>query len=460
MTQSFLSSRPSRKIKEERLFSGIWLRWGALTTTEKIVCGNIVLIPVWWYLGLFIYLPLLLLLAIVFYEWRRYGKLRLGRPSWLVIAIFAFEAYQFIDLLCLDLGVYWSLDLPSDFAIGTNNLIKGTFGFCFPVWIWYIQSHKLKVRLEVIAWAFSVSIVQMFLTWLAAQVFPGIVSNPPRTVYAVLTGKSGFEEGDVNGWTNYLVIYYEGRYRFFFGHNQICAAFLGFAGLLALDLKNRWWTLWLLATSMLLLSFTATRSTWLAFPAVVLIYFMLVFAKMGKTWLMLSFLAIASFSILSFYPVSNLIFNASSDVAESVANARAGSTEIRSLVYRETLERIPDKLFFGHKMQGPPAVEGNATQYVGDSNIRIGSHSYILGDLLYQKGVFGMGLFLAAWGACLGWFYRTRARRPLAWFPIQMFLFLQCFVVSLNPIGVNTLLLLTIFCSTQKPVRGLSHGHG
>jgi hypothetical protein len=185
---------------------------------------------------------------------------------------------------------------------------------------------------------------------------------------------------------------------------------------------------------------------------------MLVFAKMGKAWLMLSLLAIFSFFTLSFYPVTNLIFNATSDVAENIANARAGSTEIRGLVYQETLERIPDKLFFGHKTFGPPAVQGNATEYVGDSNIRIGSHSYLLGDLIYQKGVFGMGLFLVAWVACLRWFYRTRARRPLSWFPIQMFWFLQCFVVSISPIGVNTLLLMIIFCSTQKPVRGLPYG--
>lgn len=279
MTQSFLTTRSSRELERERLFSGIWLRWDALTKTEKIVCSNIILIPLWWYLGLFVYLPVLLLLGIAVYEWRHYGGLRLKQPSWLVIALFAFEAYKFIDLLCLYLGVYWTLELPSDFAISTNDLIKGTFGFCFPFWVWYIQSHKVKVRLEVVSWAFSVSIVQILLTWLAVQLFPGIVSNPPRTLYAVLTGKSGFEEGDVNGWSNYLVLYYEGRYRFFFGHNQICAAFLSFAGLLALDLKNRWWTIWLLATSIFLLSLTATRSTWLAFPTVVLIYFMLVLPK-------------------------------------------------------------------------------------------------------------------------------------------------------------------------------------
>ncbi len=450
---------PQPQPPPEKLFTGIFLRWSALTTTEKVVCANIVLLPVWWFVGLTNYLPLSLCLGIVLYERRRYGRVRLKRPSWVVIALFAFLVYGYIDTVLISLHAYPSIDIPPDVKLNPNRLIKSLFGFAYPFLVWYVQSNKIRVRLEVVAWAFSVSIVQMLLIWLVVQIFPGIANNPPRSLYAMLTGKSGFDpENNISGWGNYLVVYYEGRFRFFFAHNQICAAFLGFAGLIALDLKNRVWSLSLLGTSLFLLSLTATRSSWLAFPAVVLIYFGLFFAKMGKAWIMLTILAVVSFVTLSLPPVTNLMFNTSTEMAQSVANARAGSTEIRALVYKETLERIPHKPLFGHKVEGPPAIQGNAAFFVQDSGIRIGSHSFILGNLLYQKGLLGTGIFFAAWGGLLGWFYQTGAKRPMCWFPVLMFFFLQCFVTILNPININTLLLMIIFCSQQKSIRGVRYG--
>ena len=459
MTQISTRQRNSQpQFPQEKLFAGIFLRWSALTVTEKVVCANIVLLPVWWLVGLVNYMPLLFCLAIFYYEWSRYGRLSFKRPSWAVIALFAFYAYGYIDTVLVSLHAYPSIDIPSELQLNSNKLIKSLFEFAVPILVWHIQSNKYKVRLEVVTWAFSVSVVQMLFILVAVQLLPGIIDNPPRTIYAILTGKTGFDEADgVNGWSNYLVVYHDGRFRFFFAHNQICAAFLGFVGLIALDLKNRVWSLTLLASSLFLLSLTATRSSWLAFPAVLLIYYMLVFAKMGQAWLMLSILAIVSFATLSLPPVTNLIHDTTTNVAQGVANARAGSTEIRGLVYKETLERIPNKPIFGHKTQGPPAIEGNAAFYVQDSSIRIGSHSFILGDLLYQKGLLGAGLFFTAWLGLLGWFDRMRAKRPLCWFPVLIFFFLQCLVASLSPIGMNTLLLMMIFCSQPNSIRGVRH---
>ncbi|WP_036478980.1 O-antigen ligase family protein [Myxosarcina sp. GI1] len=453
MTQILLSNSPLNTQKE-RLFSGIWLRWSILTLAEKVICLNIVLFPVWWYVGLANYMPLFLLLGVVAYDWRQYGELNWKRPGWAAICLFAFYVYGFVDDFLLYNDAYFSINVSSGTGVSLNSVIKSTFGFAFPLLIWYIQGKNLKVRLEVVAWAVSVSVVQMLLIWLAVLIFPTLIASSPRTLYAILTGKSGFDEGDsVDGWSNYLVIFYEGRFRFFFAHNQICAAFLGFVGLIALELKNRLWSLSLIGVAIFLLSLTATRSTWLAFPVVLLIYFMLVFARKGNTWLLLSILAIVSFITLSLFPVTNSIANYSTNLAEGVANARAGSTEIRGLVYQETLERIPDKPIFGHKVQGPPAVQGNAVFYVQESQIRVGTHSYILGDLLYQQGLLGLGLFLAAWVMLLKWFYQTSKNRPVSWFPILMFFFLQCFVTSLSPISMNTLLLMMIYRSQQKPVR-------
>ncbi|MGL5793734.1 MAG: hypothetical protein ACRC06_04885, partial [Waterburya sp.] len=49
----------------EKLFTGIFLRWRTLTPTEKLVCANIVLLPVWWLVGITNYLFLCLSLGIV-----------------------------------------------------------------------------------------------------------------------------------------------------------------------------------------------------------------------------------------------------------------------------------------------------------------------------------------------------------------------------------------------------------
>lgn len=425
----------------EKLFSGGMLRWSALTAVEKIVCANIVLLPLWWAIGTINYLLLFTALAIAGYEWRRYGRINLKRPSWAVIALFAFYAYDLIDTLFVYLDVYWAIEIPADTQVTLNHVIKAAFPFSLPFLIWYIQSNRLKVRLEVIAWAGTVSVIQMFLGWLIFQfAFPSWIDNPPRNLYAVLTGKGSFNPEDVGGWTNYLAYYDEDRVRFFFGHYQAAAAFLGFVGLVAVELRNRLWGYCLLASCGFLLILIGSRSIWLALPAALLIRFAVTLVQLRLTALVLAFIALFSFATLSLTPVTEMIFATFDDTATAVANARAGSTEGRSKVYRATLEKIPDKPFFGYKVEGPPAV-GGPSEYVFNPP-RIGSHSFILGDLLYKKGAVGLMLFAGFWAATIAWFYRTRQERPLCWIPILALYTLQSAVTILQ----FTMILGTLLC--------------
>lgn len=450
---SNLAVSSGRKAKDESLFSGLWLRWSALNPAERFVCANILLMPAWWLAGLLDYMPELLLAGVVLYEWRRYGGLRLlKRPSLIVIAWFAFNAYYFIDafLIFFDANpAIAAADVPRDF-ITVNYLIKLLFDFSVPCLAWYIQSNNVRVRLEVVAWAVSASIVQMLVTWLVIQFFPGAFDNPPRSLYGMLTGKSK-DYVDGLGTNNYLLLYDQTkRYRFFFGNNQPCAAFLGFAGLLVLDIKNRFWSLLLIVGCAFLLSLSATRSVWLALPAALIIGFLLKSSKVKGAWLVFALLAIVSFSILSVPPVSNFVFNTATGTATAIGDVRGGSTAGRLNVYKQTLQEIPNKPFFGHKVEGE-----KVTTTVGNDPFgpEVGSHSFILGILLYQGGLVGFGLFVTFWASLIFWFYNTRDSRPATWFSQMLFFSLQLNVTGLQLTMTISILILMML---RKPALNLN----
>ena len=431
MTHLIRHNCPQPNPPPQKLFAGFFLRWSVLTVTEKIVCANIILLPVWWLIGIINYLLPFTSLGIIFYEWRHYGKLSLKRPSWAVIALSAFYAYDFLDTVMIFLDAYWTIELPSDLVVNPNNIIKSTFQLAIPFLVWYIQSNNLKVRLEVIAWACSVSVIQMLLGWLVVQfAFPGWINNPPRNLYAILTGKGSFNPEEVGGWTNYLAFYDEERVRFFFGHYQAAAAFLGFVSLIALEIRNRLWSCLLIAACIFLLILIGSRSVWLALPAALSIRFFSTLVKLRLTALAFAFLAILSFATLSITPVTETIFSVFDNTASSVANARAGSTEGRSKVYQATLEKIPDRPIFGYKVEGPPAVGGPSVFVVNPP--KIGSHSFILGDLIYKKGAIGLMMFATFWLSLGAWFYETRSVRPLCWLPILILFTLQSAVTVLQ----------------------------
>ena len=428
----------------EKLFTGIFLRWKALTVTEKVVCGNIVLVPVWWFVGITQYMLLFLSLGIVFYERRRYGIVRLKRPSLIVIALFAFYAYGYVDNFLISFDAYPSIDIPPGMELNPNSLIKGLFSFAIPFLVWYVQSNKVRVRLEVVVWACSVTIIQMLLGYLIFQfAFPGIMENPPRTLYAVLTGKGRFNPEDVNGWGNYLIffesLHNETRFRFFFDHYQTAATFIAFTALLAFDLKNRLWSLLLIVACCFLLNLAAARAIWVAFLPAVFVRYCCIWVKARSGWLFLAFFAIVSFITLSISPVTNEVLNIYTDTQQLVGNARAGSTEARAKVYNETLERIPDKIIFGHKVPGPKARKGPSVLITEPP--RIGTHSFILGSLLYQKGLVGTGIFATFWASLIIWLYKTRVGRPLGCFLVLLMLTLTS-VVSIIHFTMTTSTLL------------------
>jgi hypothetical protein len=454
MTTSSYKLRPlnNSKAKDESLFSGVWLRWGALNTAEKVVCTNIALIPAWWFIGLLEYMPLLLFLGIGLYEWRQYGKLRLKYPSFVVISLFAFYGYYFTDIFLLFFNEHPAIALPSGDPRNPtlNELIKTAFQFSIPSLVWYIQSNNIRVRLEAVAWACSVCIIQILVLWIVVEtLFPIAFDSPPRSLYAALTGKpKGYIDG--MGSANYLQFYdRRRRFIFFFGNNQPAAAFLGLVILIALDLKNRLWSLLLLAACVFLLILTETRSVWVALPAVALLHILFTANKVVGNWLVFSLIALVSFSTFSVPPITNSIFAISNDTATAVGDYRAGSTEVRSEVYTQTLEEIPNKLFWGHKVKG----EEVSTAVGNGTGPEVGTHSFILGDLLYQGGLVAAGIFTAFWTSLFMWFYNTRIGRPQFCFSVLILFSLISAVSFLHwMLSMGTLLCMVIRRPVIKPV--------
>lgn len=456
MTQKLLYSKVSLpKTRDDRLFSGIWLRWSALTKAERLICANIVFFPVWWLFGIVSHMLLILLLGAMFEQWRQHGKIRFKQPSLFVLALFAYYLYGYLDTWLIYFDLYPSIDLPSDWVRNSNNLVKATLQFSLPCLVWYLQSHPMKVRLETIAWACSVSVLQMLLLWLIVQfALPTAFDPPPRTLYAVLTGKSpvyefGSATGDGAG--NYLLIKEEGRYRFFFDHYQTCAVFLGFVGLLALDLKNRLWSILLFVACCCLLGATGARAVWIAIVPVVFLHLLFNSFRTRGMWLLFALLTILCFGILSFPPVTDLVLDTFKGTEQSIVNARPGSTEARSKVYQETLKKIPDKPIFGYKVEGEDARQGPSIYT--DGGPAIGSHSFILGTLLYQKGLVGATLFGTFWVSLFFWLYKTRLGRPLSCF-LVLFMLTITSSVSIIHLTMTTSVLLCMVI--RQPITNFS----
>lgn len=456
MTQKLLYSKISLpKIKDERLFSGIWLRWNALTKAEQFICANIVFFPVWWMIGIIAHMFTIFLLIALFQEWRQYGRIKFKTPHLFVIAFFAYYFYDYLDTWLIYFDLYPSINLPSTWTRNPNNLVKATLQFSLPCLIWYLQSHNIKVRKEPIIWACSVSVVIMLMMWVGVEfAMPTAFNSPPRTLYAILTKKNPvYEYGSAmgDGAGNYLLIKEEGRYRFFFDHYQTCAIFLGFVGLLALDLKNRLWSILLLIACCFLMGVTGARAVWIAFAPAVFLHLLLNSFKTKGIWLLFAGLALCSFIFLSLPFVTNLALDTVQGTKQSIAMARPGSTEARSKVYQETLNKIPEKPIFGYKVEGEEARQGPSLYTEGGP--AIGSHSFILGTLFYQKGILGATLFGTFWVSLFFWMYQTRRGRPLSCFLILIMLTITSSVSIIHLTMTTSVLLCMVI---RQPTRNSS----
>lgn len=416
--QPGLKSVSTKMTDSDSLFSGILIRWGTLTLSEKVVCAYITLIPLWWMWGWRFYF-VFLVAGILIHEWLEKREIRLQRPSVSVIGIVGYGLYVFIVRYFYGEAEGVRLNFNAVIA-PLNNVV------CFGLLLWYVQDRKIRVRLSVVFWSFSIVIAIMLATWVV--IYFGLNQAdyiPPRSIYGLLTGKSGeYEPGDGN--SNFLMPYFPTdesigglvRYVYFFPGPEALALVMAFVSLLSLDIKNRFWSFLLLFGSIFLLLTSGTRSVWVSLPIVLALRYLLTTGKVFGPAFVCGLLAIVSFSSLSVPVISNTVIDKVTNTAEATANARADSTEVRSEIYRLTMEGIEEasnsQFIFGHVVTGEGVLPGYKPA-------KVGTHSFILGTLLYRGGLLGTGFFLTFWISLLWWLYKTRYGRPSCLFMLVLF---------------------------------------
>lgn len=441
--------------KKENLISNrIWIRWSALTQSERVVCVLIALTPLWWLWG-WSYLSVLLapsLLAYEFYKKREFG---LSSPSLIVIALFLLGFYDIFGTY-----LYGTIN---DINLGIKDITGPLDSWLAPaLTIWYVQSKKIRVRPAVVAWAFSVLVLCMLALWLIVHFVLGQADySPSRSLFGFLTGKSAvYVPGSGN--SNYLIPYRPldsslpgfVRYAFFFRNPEAASLVVGFSCFLALDIKPRKWSAFLFISSFFLLLLTGTRSTWLAFLLILMLLGLIKLSQfMGKHFIY-ALIALVSFISLSLPPITNLAFDTVADTGESISEFRGDSTEVRSEIYRRTWDRIlkssNTNFLFGFFVPGEPVFPGYPPS-------KVGTHSYYLGGLLYIRGVIGTIIFLLYWVALVRWFYRTKRGRPLSCLLVYL-LFTVTFIVMYWEETVMPLILVTIVTHyPMNQLKGVRH---
>ena len=200
------------------------IRWCALTEAEQIFCSCIVLTPVWWLIG-WGYQLLLWSIIVAVNQILRNGTLGLKRPSLTVISIIGFGIYRAIST-----SINSSQIKPS-FILGPLTSLC-----CLGLIIWYLQSKNIRIRLEVVAWAFSVLVIEMLVFWIVAQLILQTPNYTPNlSLFGYLTNKrERYIPGAGNG--NYLLPYLPddkvaagfSRFSFFFPGPESLAILVGF----------------------------------------------------------------------------------------------------------------------------------------------------------------------------------------------------------------------------------------
>ncbi|BAC91656.1 O-antigen ligase family protein [Gloeobacter violaceus] len=436
--------RPWQEIK----LPGLGISWSMLSAAERLVMLYIALLPAWWVSGLYRYMPALTLAGVLYVTIRREGRWPFGRPSPAVVALLAFAGYL---LLFPALGG----------TLAPGFILQTVLFYVMPaLLLWCVQGSGVKVRFPVAAWALSVSVLQMVLIWLVFHFVLGEPSfTPPRTLLATLNDKPTdydfHDYGEGSGKANYLYFYSAGdrafagltRYMFFFLTPEIFGLVAGYLVLVALDLKNRLWSLALLGGSLFLLLLSGSRAVLLAMPLVLLLRYAVSLGKERGPALLCILVAALGFTCLAVPPVTNFLVDTTVGTVEAANDFRAGSTRVRMLIYERTLDRIPDELWTGHTEPGEPVFSSFSLG-------RVGSHSFILGNLLYRSGVLGTALFVLFWSALCWWFFRTRRGRPLSSFGLLLLLVLlsPLMVFGSELVGMLILLAATVYTpSTSSP---------
>lgn len=353
-------------------------------------------------------MSILLLIGICIYQQMKYGKISFKKPNTAVSLFFVFCCYKCFGFLIFSLT-------NSTFS-PTQNLRIFLFWIPTAFILWFIQINDIKVRLEPVAWAFSVLVIQMIIFWIVGQlILGGNFYTYPRTLFSLLTGNAEINYESGGGLGNYLIPYSardvsipgSARWSFFFVIPELSAVIISYICLFALDLRKSYWSLLLFVGGVFLVLVSGTRSVWLALPILITLRYTLTIGKAHGFHIPLATLAIIIFVVAVLPSVTDFLQDFFTQSAGNLGEFRGESTDIRSDIYSQTIEEIPNKLFFGHWVSGESVRPSNEIA-------RVGTHSYILGSLLYKVGLIGTLIFLFFWISLAIWCYQTRYRRPLS----------------------------------------------
>jgi hypothetical protein len=428
--------------QDQQLFQKGLIRWRALSGAERFVCVVMSLAPLCWMFG-WSYAPLTLTIGIFVYQLGRYGNLGLKRPSLPVIALLVFTAYS---------TVLYKFNVPDGGPAGLIGPMQlwGTAGLL----LWCVQSHRIRVRVPVVAWGFSIIVLEAVCYWLFAHFVLGETSfTPIRTIMATFLDKGEtYSSAKLGSVGNFLVPYtsevkgFGGlvRYAFFFPHPTTASFVFSFAVLVALDLKNRTWSRCVIGAAIFLILICQSRNLWLSLTIVVLIRWLMVTGRTKGIAFLMAFFAAASFAVLSVPAITNSLADKIETTTEDASNLRKSSTEDRNKIYSRTWETIVEEMpVIGHSLPGPEVTPGYEFA-------RIGTESFILGTLLYKSGFLGTGMFLTFLVPYLSWLYQTRRDRPLCSFLMLLLMGLACTVTEFLSTEALTLTLCTIMTTSDS----------
>jgi O-Antigen ligase len=430
------------------LFSGPWLRWGQLTQSERFLCSFIILTPLWWFIG-WTYIWFLITGAILSYQlWQGKG-LGLKRPSLLVISGFLFNIYRNATAI---------LNATDD--VKPSTWISVIVGICFYFIIWYIESNNIEIRIEVIAWAISVFVLELLIFWVVFQLVlraPHFV--PPRTLISQFLDRSErYIKG--NGSSNYLLPYWPedklpgglSRFAFFYPVPEDFGLISGSISIFALEIKNRYWRAVLFCIGFFLLFVSGTRMAWIAGSTVLVLRYVVTLVKRRGIAIMFALIGLICFLTLSVPPITDIAVNNYTQTTESTSNLRRDSSEVRALIYKRTWEELtsePDKLLLGRGVFGAGVVPGFEPA-------KVGSHSFILGTLLYREGLVGTFIFLVFWLSFITKLFSTQDTRPL--FSVLIIVFISLTFPTMEfSLGHSLLLLFALLVSTKPKSKHLSN---
>jgi O-Antigen ligase len=439
----FLAIAQPVKQRNQNLFHGPWLRWIELTPSEKFVCTFIILTPIWWFIG-WSYNWFLIVGSILLLQQFQGKSLQLKRPSWLVIFGFSSHLYRS------------ATSILNSSSVSPNIWVGLLAGMCFYSIIWHIESSDIRIRIEVIAWAISALVVELLVFWIIFQIILRAPNfTPPRSLVSQFLDKSArYVKGD--GASNYLLPYWPEdklpaglcRFAFFYPVPEDFGLISGSIGVFSLEIKNRYWRIALFCLGVFLLFVSGTRMAWIAFSAVLALRYIIITSKAWGMSAMFALLGLSCFLMLSVPQITDTVFNTYSQTTESTSDFRRDSSEVRKKIYRRTWEELTsgpeadsEKLLLGRGVFGPTVLPGFEPA-------RIGSHSFILGNLLYRQGLIGTLIFLFFWISLITKLVLDRRRRPL--FSILMVVFMSLTFPTMEfTLGHFLLIFLLLLPSTK-----------